>query len=66
MVKTEDPTPTNYRLLFLLSAIVIIIAGILIFIFASAVAGGIIALLGAVFGLGSQVIKNTPPIDNQL
>lgn len=57
---TEDPTPSKYRNQALLVAAVLIILGIVVFFVFSAIAGGVVALLGAVFGLGSQVIKNIP------
>lgn len=59
--KLEDPTPSSFRQQAILVAIVLIVLGIIVFIFASAIAGGVIAVLGAVFGLGSQVVK-----ENQL
>ena len=56
MVKiVRDPSPSSFKKQVLYSAIVILILGILVVIFANIFTGGIIALLGAVFGLGSQV-----------
>ncbi len=58
--KLEDPTPSKFRQQAIIVAIVLILLGIIVFFFASAVTGGVIALLGAVFGLGSQVVKENP------
>lgn len=58
--KTEDPNPTTFRLDIFISALIIIVIGILVFIFASVVVGVILTLLGTIFGLGSQVVKNLP------
>lgn len=58
--KLVDPSPSKFRQQAILVAIVLIILGIIVFFVASAVAGGVIALLGAVFGLGSQVAKDNP------
>lgn len=51
----EDPTPSNFRKQALVVAIVLVILGVLVVLFASVVTGGIIAVLGGVFGLASQV-----------
>lgn len=51
----ENPTPAKFRKQFLIVAIVLIILGVIVFFIFSAIAGGVIALLGAVFGLGSKV-----------
>lgn len=56
--KTVDPTPAKYAQQALFVAIVLIVIGIFVFLIASAIAGGVITLLGAVFGLGSQVAKD--------
>lgn len=58
--KIEDPSPSSFRLGVVISAVVIIVLGILVLIFADVVVGFIIALLGAIFGLGSQVVRNLP------
>jgi hypothetical protein len=58
--KITDPSPSKFRRQAILVAIVLIILGIIVFFVASAIAGGVIALLGAIFGLGSQVVKNLP------
>jgi hypothetical protein len=58
--KLEDPSPSKFRSQAILVAVVLIILGVIVFFIFSAIAGGVIALLGAVFGLGSQVAKNTP------
>ena len=56
MVKiVRDPSPSDFKKQVLYSAIVIIFVGVVVIIAASTFTGGIIALLGAVFGLGSQV-----------
>jgi hypothetical protein len=55
-----DPSPSKFNEQALLVALVLIALGILVFIFASVIAGGVIALLGAVFGLGSQVARAIP------
>lgn len=56
----EDPSPSKFRQQAVLVAVVLIILGIIVLIFASAIAGGVIAILGAIFGLGSQVVKENP------
>lgn len=58
--KNEDPNPGKFRIEFIISAIILVVLGILVFVFASVIAGAIITLLGAIFGLGSQVVKNLP------
>lgn len=56
MVKiVRDPSPSDLKKQILYSALVIIAVGIVVLVVASAFTGGIIALLGAIFGLGSQV-----------
>ncbi len=55
--KTQDPTPTQYWKLILLSALVLVIVGIVVLLLGKVVVGGIIALLGAVFGLSARVTK---------
>ena len=61
--KTTDPTSAKYSQQALLVAIVLIVLGLGVFIFASVIAGGVIALLGAIFGLGSQVAKDVANTD---
>lgn len=56
--KLEDPTPSRFNQQAIVVAVVLIIIGIVVFIIFSTIAGGVIALLGAIFGLGSQVAKN--------
>lgn len=51
----QDPSPSKFRQQFVLVAIVLVVLGILFVIFANVIAGGVIALIGAVFGLSSQV-----------
>lgn len=55
-----DPSPSKYRTQALLVAVVLIILGIIALIIGRVIVGGIIALLGVIFGLGSQVIKGLP------
>lgn len=56
----QDPSPSKFTRQAILVAIVLIVLGVLVLIFASAIVGGIIALLGAIFGLGSQVARDVP------
>ncbi len=56
----EDPSPSEFAKQAIIVALVLIVLGVIVFFFASAVAGGIIALLGAVFGLSAQVAKDLP------
>ncbi|HSX24179.1 MAG TPA: hypothetical protein VLE74_03705 [Candidatus Saccharimonadales bacterium] len=58
--RLEDPSPSKFRSQAVMVAIVLIILGIIVFFIASAIAGGVIALLGAAFGIGSQVAKDNP------
>ena len=58
--KITDPSPSKFRRQAILVAIVLIVLGIIVFFIFSAITGGIIAVLGAIFGLGSQVAKTTP------
>jgi hypothetical protein len=51
----EDPTPSKFVQQAIIVAIVLIVLGLLVFIFASAITGGIIALLGVILGMGSSV-----------
>lgn len=50
-----DPEPSKFVRQALLVALVLIILGLLVFIFASAVAGGVLALLGVILGMGSSL-----------
>jgi len=52
----QDPTPARFAHQFLIVAIVLVALGVLVFFLASALTGGVIALLGAIFGLGTQVV----------
>lgn len=56
--KIEDPNPSSFNKGVIISAVVIIALGILVLIFADVIVGFIIALLGAIFGLGSQVARD--------
>ena len=56
--KVEDPSPSQFWWLALVVAVVLIIIGIIILFIGKFIAGVIIALLGAAFGVGSQVSKN--------
>ena len=53
------PTPKLSNQL-LMSAAVLILVGIAVAIFAKVFVGVVIGLLGAVFGIGSQVTKKPP------
>ena len=56
MVKiVRDPSPSDFKWQVLMSALAILVLAIFVIIFASVFTGGIIALLAAVFGLGSQI-----------
>jgi hypothetical protein len=57
--KVEDPSPSNFWIQALVAAIVLVIIGIVVLIIGRVLVGGIIALLGAVFGIGSQVSRNS-------
>jgi hypothetical protein len=59
-VSLEEPSPSEFTKQAVIVAIVLITLGAVVFFFASAVAGGVIALLGAVFGLSAQVAKDLP------
>ena len=48
-----DPAPSKFVQQALVVALVLIILGLLVFLFASVVAGGVIALLGIILGMGS-------------
>lgn len=53
------PTPKLSKQL-LASALVLIVLGVVVAIFAKVFVGVVIGLLGAVFGIGSQVTKKPP------
>jgi hypothetical protein len=59
-VGVEDPSPSEFKKQAVVVALVLITLGVVVFFFASALAGGVIALLGAVFGLSAQVAKDLP------
>lgn len=56
----QDPSPSKFKRQAIVVAIVLIVLGVIVIFVASAATGGIIALIGAVFGLGAQVAKDTP------
>lgn len=56
--KTQDPSPTRYWKLILLSALALIVTGIVVLVIGKIAVGVIITILGAVFGLGAQVSRN--------
>lgn len=56
--KVEDPSSPKFWRVAIVVAIVLVIIGVIILILGKLVVGGIIALLGAIFGLSSQVTKN--------
>ncbi len=57
--KVEDPSPQKFWRLALIVAVILIIVGIIILILGKLVAGGIIALLGGIFGLGAKVASSS-------
>lgn len=48
-----DPSSSTFVKQGVVVAVVLMVLGLLVFIFASAVTGGIIALLGVIMGMGS-------------
>lgn len=50
-----DPSPSSFVKQALIVALVLSILGLLVFIFASVVAGGVIVLLGIILGAGSTM-----------
>jgi hypothetical protein len=58
-MEPKNTTPNRLKPQFyLLSAVVLIVIGVIVFIIFQAIAGLIIALLGAVFGLGAKVAQD--------
>lgn len=57
--KVEDPSPSKFWRLALIVAVVLVIIGVIVLIVGKLVVGGIITVLGAVFGLGTQVAKTS-------
>ena len=55
--KIEDPSTANFIKLAIIVAAVLLFVGIVVLLLGKLVVGGIIALLGAVFGVGSRVAK---------
>lgn len=54
----EDPSPSKFGVQALAVAVVLIALGVVVFFLASEVAGAIVALLGSVFAVGSQVARD--------
>lgn len=52
------PPPIHLEKQLIIAAIIIVVLGIVIILAGKLIIGGILALLGAVFGLGTQVSKN--------
>lgn len=50
-----DPNPKQLTKQFIVVAVVLVIIGIIVLILGKLAVGGIITLLGAVFGLGTKV-----------
>lgn len=53
----EDPSPSEFRKQFVIVAIVLIVIGIAVFFLVSAAVGGVIALIGSIFGIGSRYVS---------
>lgn len=58
--KQLTPDPAEFRFKVLLVALGFIVLGVILYFVVSAVVGGIIALIGAVFAVGDQVYRNLP------
>ncbi|MBI3624531.1 hypothetical protein HY218_02770 [Candidatus Saccharibacteria bacterium] len=56
--QVEDPSPAKFWRLFIIVAIVLVIIGVIVLVLGKLVVGGIITVIGAIFGLGGQVAKN--------
>ncbi|MES2970732.1 MAG: hypothetical protein V4702_00205 [Patescibacteria group bacterium] len=56
--KNEDPNRLRFPEFFLLSALVLVVIGIIVFLFFQVIAGIIIGLLGVIFGLGAKVAND--------
>jgi hypothetical protein len=53
-----DPSPKKFTKQFIVVAVVLVVIGIIILILGKLAVGGIITLLGAVFGLGTKVVDS--------
>lgn len=60
MSETPKVPKENYKKQLLMAAILLIVAGLVIAVLSKLIVGGIIFLLGAVFGVGAQVTGNNP------
>lgn len=60
MTSHGEPNQSDFRRKILLVAVAFIVLGIILYFIASAVLGGIIVLLGAVFALGDKVYRDLP------
>ncbi|MEI6481267.1 MAG: hypothetical protein WCO19_03115 [Candidatus Saccharibacteria bacterium] len=56
----DIPPKPNLSKQLLMTAVVLILVAIIVAIFAKAIIGFIIFLLGAIMGIGSQVTKDNP------
>lgn len=56
--KVEDPSPTQFWKQTVQVALVLVAIGVVVALLGKLIVGGIIVLLGAVCGLGSQVVKS--------
>ena len=56
--KTQEPSDAQYWKMILLSALALVVVGIIVLVLGKVAVGVVIALLGAVFGLGAQNNKN--------
>jgi len=54
----SNPKPARFLVPLIIVTVVLIIIGVIVLIAGKLVVGGLIALLGAVFGLSSQVGKS--------
>ncbi len=60
MADLEIPEPQKLSKQLLLIAVVLIVVGVFIVVFAKVAVGIVVFLIGAVFGIGSQVSKDNP------
>jgi len=56
--KPEFKPPVHLNKQLIVAAIVIIVVGVIVIFAGKLIIGGILALLGAIFGLGTQVNRN--------
>lgn len=59
VIKITDPSPSKFRSQALLVALVLILIGIGALIIGNIILGGVIALIGVIFGLGSRVAQDS-------